>query len=91
MHSFNLGQKSLYVYLLCTRQTKCEKYWPDETGVYEEIKVTATKTRTFADYVTRIFILQKVIQIRPHDCSVMRAKAQFLFATDTERRRFYPG
>ena len=44
-------------------QVKCEKYWPEETGMYGDIKVTVKKTRTFADYVTRTFILEKVINI----------------------------
>ena len=42
------------------RQVKCEKYWPDESGIYGDISVTTTETRTFADYVTRVFILKKV-------------------------------
>ncbi|CAB3989657.1 receptor-type tyrosine- phosphatase F-like [Paramuricea clavata] len=40
-------------------KTKCEKYWPEESGMYGDIKVTSTKTKTFADYVTRTFIVEK--------------------------------
>ena len=40
---------------------KCEKYWPDKSGVYGDITVTMTETKTFADYVTRMFTLKKVI------------------------------
>ena len=43
------------------RQVKCEKYWPDQSGVYGDITVTTTETKTFADYVTREFTLRKVI------------------------------
>ena len=39
---------------------KCEKYWPDKSGVYGDITVTMTETKTFADYVTRMFTLKKV-------------------------------
>ncbi|XP_028402625.1 receptor-type tyrosine-protein phosphatase F-like isoform X2 [Dendronephthya gigantea] len=40
-------------------KVKCEKYWPDDSGLYGDIKVTARKTRIFADYVTRIFTVEK--------------------------------
>ncbi|XP_028402620.1 receptor-type tyrosine-protein phosphatase S-like [Dendronephthya gigantea] len=40
-------------------KVKCEKYWPDESEVYGEIKVTATRSRAFADYITRTFIVEK--------------------------------
>ena len=42
-------------------QVKCEKYWPDECNSYGEIKVTTTKSRAFADYVTRTFRVEKVL------------------------------
>ena len=45
-------------------QVKCEKYWPEKTGMYGDIKVTATTTRTFADYVTRMFIVEKVYDLK---------------------------
>ena len=41
-------------------QVKCEKYWPDDTGLYSDIKVTVKETKTFADYITRKFVVQKV-------------------------------
>ncbi|XP_046857065.1 receptor-type tyrosine-protein phosphatase delta-like isoform X2 [Xenia sp. Carnegie-2017] len=40
-------------------KVKCEKYWPDESNEYGEIKVTVTKTKTFADYVTRMMVVEK--------------------------------
>ncbi|XP_028416862.1 receptor-type tyrosine-protein phosphatase epsilon-like [Dendronephthya gigantea] len=40
-------------------KVKCEKYWPDDSGLYGDIKVTAKETRTFADYVTRLFTVEK--------------------------------
>ena len=42
-------------------KTMCEKYWPEECGMYGDIKVTAEQTKTFADYVTRMFIVEKVM------------------------------
>ena len=44
-----------------SRQVKCEKYWPDESHTYGEIKVTVTQSRAFADYVTRTFLVEKVL------------------------------
>ncbi|XP_046858728.1 receptor-type tyrosine-protein phosphatase T-like [Xenia sp. Carnegie-2017] len=40
-------------------KVKCKKYWPDESNVYGEITVTITETKTFADYVTRIMVVEK--------------------------------
>jgi hypothetical protein len=39
----------------------CEKYWPEECGMYGDIKVTAEQTKTFADYVIRTFVVEKVM------------------------------
>ena len=56
---------------------KCEKYWPDKSGVYGDITVTMTETKTFADYVTRVFTLKKVIIVFkysiPKDYSILTA------------------
>ena len=51
----------MYLYDNFLYQVKCEKYWPDESEIYGDIEVTITDTRTFADYVTRSFILKKVM------------------------------
>lgn len=36
------------------------RYWPDETEVYEDIKVTLIETEPLAEYVIRSFTIQKV-------------------------------
>lgn len=39
------------------------RYWPDETEVYEDIKVTLIETEPLAEYVIRTFTIQKVNKI----------------------------
>lgn len=39
---------------------KCVRYWPDETEVYGDIKVTLIETEPLAEYVIRTFTVQKV-------------------------------
>ena len=63
-----LRRVSIYFYFF--RQVKCEKYWPDESNVYGEIQVTVTETKTFADYVTRMMVVEKVIFSFPVSISV---------------------
>ena len=58
------------IYFSFFRQVKCEKYWPDESNVYGEIQVTVTETKTFADYVTRMMVVEKVIFSFPVSISV---------------------
>lgn len=41
-------------------QVKCVRYWPDETEVYGDIKVTLIETEPLAEYVIRTFTVQKV-------------------------------
>uniref|UniRef100_A0A0F8ATZ8 protein-tyrosine-phosphatase n=1 Tax=Larimichthys crocea TaxID=215358 RepID=A0A0F8ATZ8_LARCR len=38
---------------------KCVRYWPDETEVYGDIKVTLIETEPLAEYVIRTFTVQK--------------------------------
>lgn len=52
---------------LCT-QVKCVRYWPDETEVYGDIKVTLIETEPLAEYVIRTFTVQKVIQTARQRC-----------------------
>ncbi|XP_028408092.1 receptor-type tyrosine-protein phosphatase S-like [Dendronephthya gigantea] len=37
---------------------KCHKYWPEESEVYGEITVIATRREQYADYVIRTFLLK---------------------------------
>lgn len=41
-------------------QVKCVCYWPDETEIYGDIKVTLTETEPLAEFVIRTFTVQKV-------------------------------
>uniref|UniRef100_A0A8C2XPT5 protein-tyrosine-phosphatase n=1 Tax=Cyclopterus lumpus TaxID=8103 RepID=A0A8C2XPT5_CYCLU len=40
-------------------QVKCVRYWPDETEVYGDLKVTLIETEPLAEYVIRTFTVQK--------------------------------
>lgn len=45
-------------------QVKCVRYWPDETEVYGDVKVTLIETEPLAEYVIRTFTVQKVNESR---------------------------
>lgn len=46
---------------LCpSSQVKCVRYWPDDTEVYGDIKVSLIETEPLAEYVIRTFTVQKV-------------------------------
>lgn len=45
---------------LCFLQVKCCKYWPDDTEIYKDIKVTLIETELLAEYVIRTFAVEKV-------------------------------
>uniref|UniRef100_A0A672MM19 Receptor-type tyrosine-protein phosphatase U n=1 Tax=Sinocyclocheilus grahami TaxID=75366 RepID=A0A672MM19_SINGR len=38
---------------------KCCKYWPDESEMYGDIKITLLKTETLAEYTVRTFALER--------------------------------
>ncbi|KAI1901714.1 hypothetical protein AGOR_G00037230 [Albula goreensis] len=38
---------------------KCCKYWPDDSEIYGDIKITLLKTETLADYCVRTFTLER--------------------------------
>ncbi|XP_049590190.1 receptor-type tyrosine-protein phosphatase T isoform X3 [Syngnathus scovelli] len=40
-------------------RVKCVRYWPDETEVYGDVKVTLVETDPLAEYVVRTFTVQK--------------------------------
>uniref|UniRef100_A0A8D0EX79 protein-tyrosine-phosphatase n=1 Tax=Strix occidentalis caurina TaxID=311401 RepID=A0A8D0EX79_STROC len=46
-------------YFLFSPQVKCVRYWPDDTEVYGDIKVTLIETEPLAEYVIRTFTVQK--------------------------------
>lgn len=42
------------------QQVKCCKYWPDDSEMYGDIKITLLKTETLAEYTVRTFALERV-------------------------------
>lgn len=50
--------------LLCcfslSKQVKCCKYWPDDSEMYGDIKITLLKEETLAEYTVRTFALERV-------------------------------
>ncbi|KAJ3609318.1 hypothetical protein NHX12_023841 [Muraenolepis orangiensis] len=38
---------------------KCCKYWPDDSEMYGDIKITLLKTETLAEYTVRTFIMER--------------------------------
>lgn len=45
---------------LVLEQVKCCKYWPDDSELYGDIKITLLKTETLAEYTVRTFALERV-------------------------------
>lgn len=41
-------------------QVKCSRYWPEDSDMYGDIKITLVKTETLAEYVVRSFALERV-------------------------------
>lgn len=46
-------------------QMKCCKYWPDDTELYGDIKITLLKTETLSDYTVRTFSMERVSRPPP--------------------------
>nr|XP_002661048.5 receptor-type tyrosine-protein phosphatase mu-like [Danio rerio] len=40
-------------------RVKCCKYWPDDTEIYRDIKVTLIETQLLSEYVIRTFAVEK--------------------------------
>ncbi|KAI2663860.1 Receptor-type tyrosine-protein phosphatase T [Labeo rohita] len=55
-------------------RVKCVRYWPDETEVYGDIKVTLIETEPLAEYVIRTFTVQKTtpVDIKLTTCSCLQ-------------------
>lgn len=53
-----------YVGLLLWLQVKCYKYWPDDTEVYGDFKVTCVEMEPLAEYVIRTFTLERVRNLK---------------------------
>lgn len=56
---------SVYVCVCaCLVQMKCCKYWPDDSELYGDIKITLLKTETLAEYTVRTFAMERVRMLR---------------------------
>ncbi|XP_031423828.1 receptor-type tyrosine-protein phosphatase T isoform X10 [Clupea harengus] len=55
----NSGSIVMVTNLVEVGRVKCVRYWPDETEVYGDIKVTLIETEPLAEYVIRTFTVQK--------------------------------
>lgn len=51
--------------LVCHSQVKCCKYWPDDTEIYRDVKVTLIETELLSEYVIRTFAVEKVLFLTP--------------------------
>ncbi|XP_058992114.1 receptor-type tyrosine-protein phosphatase U isoform X9 [Mustela nigripes] len=40
-------------------RVKCSRYWPEDSDMYGDIKITLVKTETLAEYVVRTFALER--------------------------------
>lgn len=49
-------------------QVKCSKYWPDDSEMYGDIKITLVESETLAEYAVRTFALERV---RPCPCPTL--------------------
>lgn len=50
---------------ICHFQVKCCKYWPDDTEIYRDVKVTLIETELLSEYVIRTFAVEKVVFLTP--------------------------
>uniref|UniRef100_A0A8C7FUS4 protein-tyrosine-phosphatase n=1 Tax=Oncorhynchus kisutch TaxID=8019 RepID=A0A8C7FUS4_ONCKI len=55
----NSGSIVMVTNLVEVGRVKCVRYWPDETEVYGDVKVTLIETEPLAEYVIRTFTVQK--------------------------------
>ncbi|XP_047672606.1 receptor-type tyrosine-protein phosphatase U isoform X1 [Tachysurus fulvidraco] len=57
-------QENCYSIVMITKlvevgRVKCCKYWPDDSEVYGDIKITLLKTETLCDYTVRTFTMER--------------------------------
>ncbi|KAK3525234.1 hypothetical protein QTP86_024949 [Hemibagrus guttatus] len=57
-------QENCYSIVMITKlvevgRVKCCKYWPDDSEVYGDIKITLLKTETLCDYIVRTFTMER--------------------------------
>lgn len=65
-----------FLTLGCHSQVKCCKYWPDDTEIYRDVKVTLIETELLSEYVIRTFAVEKVLfltlvsHVKPRSLSI---------------------
>ncbi|XP_026096839.1 receptor-type tyrosine-protein phosphatase U isoform X2 [Carassius auratus] len=54
-------QENCYSIVMITKlvEMKCCKYWPDDSELYGDIKITLLKTETLAEYTVRTFAMER--------------------------------
>ncbi|KAJ8011079.1 hypothetical protein DPEC_G00054460 [Dallia pectoralis] len=55
----NTGAIVMVTNLVEVGRVKCCKYWPDDTEIYRDIKVTLMETQLLSEYVIRTFAVEK--------------------------------
>ncbi|XP_058294619.1 receptor-type tyrosine-protein phosphatase mu isoform X6 [Hylobates moloch] len=70
-------------------RVKCCKYWPDDTEIYKDIKVTLIETELLAEYVIRTFAVEKGGAGGEANCSPSREVSQRGVHEIREIRQFH--
>ncbi|KAK2496844.1 hypothetical protein MC885_021094, partial [Smutsia gigantea] len=70
-------------------RVKCCKYWPDDTEIYKDIKVTLIETELLAEYVIRTFAVEKGGAGSEANCSPSREVPQRGVHEIREIRQFH--
>eukprot|EP00073_Rattus_norvegicus_P049489 XP_017451804.1 PREDICTED: receptor-type tyrosine-protein phosphatase mu isoform X9 [Rattus norvegicus] len=70
-------------------RVKCCKYWPDDTEIYKDIKVTLIDTELLAEYVIRTFAVEKGGAGGEANCSPSREVPQRGIHEIREIRQFH--
>ncbi|XP_055415571.1 receptor-type tyrosine-protein phosphatase mu isoform X1 [Bubalus kerabau] len=70
-------------------RVKCCKYWPDDTEIYKDIKVTLIETELLAEYVIRTFAVEKGGPGGEAHCSPSREVSQRGVHEIREIRQFH--
>lgn len=60
VHFLGMSTRAKLCCLPMFKQVKCCKYWPDDSEMYGDIKITLLKTETLAEYTVRTFALERV-------------------------------
>ncbi|XP_050788242.1 receptor-type tyrosine-protein phosphatase U isoform X1 [Gopherus flavomarginatus] len=56
---WGLSSRGATAWSVCLWQVKCSKYWPDDSEMYGDIKITLVKSELLAEYAVRTFALER--------------------------------